>query len=95
MRAEAEVAAERDADDEARDGAAAAHRQVDVVDRVGSRAVLLDGDAQQALVNYSKALELDRNQPTVAAKVATLSTSGPSPVIAGAPPAGGSPYSPR
>ena len=53
------------------------------------------GDTQQALVNYSKALELDRNQPTVAAKVATLSTSGPPPVIATAPPAGGSPYSPR
>ena len=53
------------------------------------------GDTQQALANYSKALELDRNQPTVAAKVATLSTSGPPPVIAVAPPAGGSPYSPR
>ena len=38
------------------------------------------GDTQQALVNYSKALELDRNQPTVAAKVATLSSSGPSSV---------------
>ena len=53
------------------------------------------GDTQQALANYTRALELDRNQPTVAAKVATLSTSGPSPVIAGVPPAGGSPYSPR
>ena len=34
-------------------------------------------------------------RPTVAAKVATLSTSGPPPVIAVAPPTGGSPYSPR
>jgi len=53
------------------------------------------GDTQQALANYAKALELDRNQPTVAAKVATLSASGSSAVIATAPPAGGSPYSPR
>ena len=53
------------------------------------------GDTQQALVNYSKALELDRNQPTVAAKVATLSSSGPSSVIAIAPPVGGSTYSPQ
>ena len=53
------------------------------------------GDTQQALVNYSKALELDRNQPTVAAKVSTLSSSGPSAVIAIAPPAGGSSYSPQ
>ena len=53
------------------------------------------GDTQQALVNYSKALELDRNQPTVAAKVATLSSSGPSAVIAIAPPVGGSSYSPQ
>lgn len=53
------------------------------------------GDTQQALLNYSKALELDRNQPTVAAKVATLSSSGPSSVIAIAPPVGGSTYSPQ
>ena len=53
------------------------------------------GDTQQALVNYSKALELDRNQPTVAAKVSTLSSSGPSSVIAIAPPVGGSTYSPQ
>ena len=53
------------------------------------------GDTQQALVNYSKALELDRNQPTVAAKVATLSSSGPSAVIAIAPPVGGSSYPPQ
>lgn len=53
------------------------------------------GDTQQALVNYSKALELDRNQPTVAAKVATLSSSGPSSVIAIAPPVVGSTYSPQ
>ncbi|MBT4159444.1 MAG: tetratricopeptide repeat protein [Planctomycetaceae bacterium] len=53
------------------------------------------GDTQQALANYSKALELDRNQPTVAAKVATLSSAGPSSVIAIAPPVGGSSYSPQ
>ena len=53
------------------------------------------GDTQQALVNYSKALELDRDQPTVAAKVATLSSSRPSSVIAIAPPVVGSTYSPQ
>ena len=53
------------------------------------------GDSRQALANYSRALEIDRNQPTVAAKVAALSGNAAQPVIATMPAGGGAGYSPR
>jgi tetratricopeptide (TPR) repeat protein len=53
------------------------------------------GDSRQALANYSRALEIDRNQPTVVAKVATLAGDTSAPVIATAPAGGGASYPPR
>lgn len=53
------------------------------------------GDSTQALANYSRALEIDRNQPTVAAKVAALSNNVTQPVIAATPAGGGGAYPPR
>jgi tetratricopeptide (TPR) repeat protein len=53
------------------------------------------GDSRQALANYSRALEIDRNQPTVAAKVATLSGDATVPVIATTPAGRGMAFPPR
>lgn len=53
------------------------------------------GDAQQALANYERALEIDRNQPTVAAKVTTLSGGGGATVLATRPAGSGAAYAPR
>ena len=53
------------------------------------------GDAQQALANYERALEIDRNQPTVAAKVTTLSGGEGAPVLATRPAGSGAAYAPR
>jgi tetratricopeptide (TPR) repeat protein len=44
------------------------------------------GDTQQALASYSRALELDRNQPTVMVKVATLQDEAAAATVAARPP---------
>ena len=44
------------------------------------------GDAQQALASYSRALELDRNQPTVMVKVAALQNGPAAATVAARPP---------
>jgi len=53
------------------------------------------GNAQQALANYERALEIDRNQPTVAAKVTALSGGGGPTVLATRPEGSGVVDAPR
>jgi len=44
------------------------------------------GDPRQAIASYARALEVDRNQPTVMAKVATLTGNEPAATLAARPP---------